>query len=214
MIDDLNGESGNGESRNGESTVADEGAGVESAPMSLTAADLGLDLPEDPEAARQVLLQALVEARSEGGEYLETMQRIAAEFENYRRRTERDRRELVERATQRLLTDILPTLDNFDAALAYEPQTPAEDKILDGMRSTRAQLLDLLAAEGLQPVPTEGVAFDPAVHEAVSGPVSEGEGDLIVASELRRGYTLGGRVLRAALVSVEHGEPTITEGDE
>lgn len=56
MIDDLNGESRNGESRNGESTVADEGAGVESAPMSLTAADLGLDLPEDPEAARQVLL--------------------------------------------------------------------------------------------------------------------------------------------------------------
>ena len=98
---------------------------------------------------------------------------------------------------------MLPALDNFDAALAYEPQTPSEDKILDGMRSTRAQLLDLLQTEGLAPIPAENVPFDPAVHEAVSGPAAAGDGELIVAAELRRGYTLGGRVLRAALVTVE-----------
>lgn len=184
---------------------ADEALAV-TAEAPLDAADAGLELSDDPEEAKQTLLAALMQTRSEAGEYLETMQRIAAEFDNFRKRTDRDRHELVQRATQRLIADMLPTLDNFDAALAYEPQTPAEDKILDGMRSTRAQLLDLLQAEGLEPIPAEGARFDPAVHEAVSGPVGDGDGDLIVTAELRRGYTLGGLVLRAALVAVDHGD--------
>ena len=152
-------------------------------------------------------------ARGEAGEYLETMQRVAAEFDNFRKRTERDRHDLVQRATQRLIVGMLPTLDNFDAALAYEPQTPAEDKILDGMKSTRSQLLDLLKAEGLEPIPAGGVSFDPALHEAVAGPTSDGEGELAVAAELRRGYTLGGMVIRAALVTVEH-ESTIDAANQ
>lgn len=173
--------------------------------------DLGLELPEEPREAEQVLLAELAASRAEAGEYLETMQRIAAEFDNYRKRTERDRLELVRRSTQRMIADMLPTIDSFDAALAYEPQTPAEEKILDGMKSTRAQLLDLLRTEGLEPIPTEGVAFDPALHEAVSGPTGDGEGDLVVANELRRGYTLSGLVLRAALVTVEHGDRSENE---
>lgn len=187
---------------------------VEEIVVALEPSDLGLELPDDPEQARQTLLQAVAEARSEAGEYLETMQRVAAEFDNYRKRSDRDRSELVGRATQRLISDMLPSLDNFDAALAYEPQTPAEDKILDGMRSTRAQLLDLLKAEGLEPIAAVGVAFDPAVHEAVSGPVGDGEGDLVVTTELRRGYTLGGLVLRAALVAVDHGDPASSNETE
>ena len=98
---------------------------------------------------------------------------------------------------------MLPVLDNFDAALAYEPQTPAEDKILDGMKSTRGQLLDVLKTEGLEPIAAVGIVFDPAVHEAVSGPTGVGHGELMVGNELRRGYTLGGMLLRAALVTVE-----------
>lgn len=182
--------------------VATDEAFAEIDPSSL-----GLELPDDPAEAQQVLVAELMKARSDGAEYFEAMQRIAAEFDNFRKRAERDRTELVGRASQRLISDILPTLDNFDAAISYEPQTPAEDKILDGMRSTRQQLLDLLQAEGLEPIPSEGARFDPAVHEAVSGPTSDGEGDLIVTNELRRGYTLGGTVLRAALVAVDHGEP-------
>jgi molecular chaperone GrpE len=172
----------------------------------LLPADLGLELPDDPIEAQEVLFRALLAARSETGEYLETVQRLAAEFENFRKRAERDRADLVQRATQRLVVDMLPVLDNFDAALAYEPQTPAEDKILDGMRSTRGQLLDVLRAEGLEPIEAAGVTFDPAVHEAVSGPTGDGTGDLRVGVELRRGYKLGGIVLRAALVTVEHAD--------
>lgn len=179
---------------------------TEPAAVAVRPEDLGLDLPDDPAEAQQVLMGALLASRQEAGEYFETMQRVAAEFDNFRKRAERDRIELVLRATQRLVTDVLPTLDSFDAALAYEPQTPAEEKILDGMRSTRAGLLDLLQAEGLEPISAAGAPFDPAVHEAVSGPTAEGNGHLVVATELRRGYVLAGRVLRAALVTVEHTE--------
>ena len=192
---------------NGEQAAADEVAGEEEpTTVVLEAADLGFDLPADGAEAQQVLLGAVLAARQESGEYLEAMQRVAAEFDNYRKRADRDRLDLVQRAAQRLITEMLPTLDSFDAALIYEPQTPSEDKILDGMRSTRTQLLDLLKGEGLEPIESVGVAFDPAVHEAVSGPTTDGEGDLVVANELRRGYTLSGRVLRAALVTVEHDE--------
>jgi molecular chaperone GrpE len=192
-------------------TIVEE---AESAAIAvLRPADLGLELPGDPAEAEQVLLSALAASRQESGEYLETMQRLAAEFDNFRKRADRDRTELVQRASQRLITEMLPTLDNFDAALAYEPQTPSEEKILEGMRSTRSQLLVLLESEGLEPIEAEGAPFDPAVHEAVSGPTGEGEGDLIVATELRRGYLLSGRVLRAALVTVEHtGRREPTEG--
>ena len=177
------------------------------ASIAIDPAALGIELPSDPAEAQQMLLHHVLTARSESAEYLETMQRVAAEFDNYRKRSDRDRSELVTRATQRLIADMLPTLDSFDAAVAYEPQTPAEEKILDGMRGTRTLLLDLLRAEGLEAIPADGVAFDPAVHEAVSGPMSDGEGELVVTTELRRGYTLGGFVLRAALVTVDHGEP-------
>lgn len=185
--------------------AAVEDTTVDLAEVMVDPADLGLELPDDPAEAQQHLMRALLMSRVESAEYLETMQRVAAEFDNYRKRAERDRHELVQRSTQRLISDALPTLDNFDAALAYEAQTPAEEKILDGMRSTRAQLLDLLQGEGLEPIPAEGAVFDPALHEAVSGPVGEGDGELVVTAELRRGYILGGLVLRAALVSVDHG---------
>ena len=190
---------------NGDAVAADE-AILEPEPGRLGPADLGLTLAEDPDEAQQQLMGALLVARQESGEYLETMQRIAAEFDNFRKRVERDRVDLVQRASQRLIADMLPTLDSFDAALAFEPQTPAEDKILDGMGSTRAQLLDLLLAEGLRPIAADDTPFDPAVHEAVSGPSQQGEGELMVAGELRRGYTLNGLVLRAALVAVERNE--------
>jgi len=189
-----------------EAELVDEAGSLDptGATAELDPRDLGFELPADSQAAQQMLLGALLQARLESGEYLATMQRVAAEFDNFRKRTDRDRLDLVQRATQRLVTELLPSLDNFDAALAYEPLTPSEEKILDGMRSTRGQLLDTLKSEGLEPIAAVGEPFDPAVHEAVSGPSDgAGDGDLVVATQLRRGYMLGGRVLRATLVTVE-----------
>ena len=165
--------------------------------------DLGLELPADPAAAEALLLRELAESRMEAGETLESLQRLAADFDNYRRRVERDYSENVERASQRVIESLLPSLDALDAALTFEPQTPSEEKILDGMRSTRTQLLETLAKDGLEPIPAVGEIFDPKVHEAVSG-AQGGEGELIVNSDLRRGYTMHGRVIRPSLVTVDH----------
>ena len=177
--------------------------GAEGDGLGPTAHGLGFELPSDPAAAEALLLGELAESRMEAGETLETLQRVAAEFDNYRRRVDRDQTQSVERASQRVIESLLPTLDAFDAALAVEASTAAEEKILDGMRSIRDHLLETLARDGLEPIPALGEIFDPKVHEAVSG-AQAGDGELVVDSELRRGYTMQGRVIRPSLVTVDH----------
>ena len=188
--------------------MTEAGAGVLGAELAVeewegpSAHDLGIELPGDREAAEALLLRELAEARTEAGETLENLQRVAAEFDNYRRRVQRDHVENIERASQRVIESLLPTLDAFDAALAFEPQTPSEERILDGMRSARIQLLETLARDGFEPIRAVGEPFDPKIHEAVSG--GGGDGDLIVKSELRTGYTMRDRVIRPTLVTVHH----------
>jgi molecular chaperone GrpE len=169
-----------------------------------TGHELGLELPEDASEAQAILLRELAEARQEAGEHLDTLQRIAADFDNFRRRVQRDQAENVERASQRVIESLLPTLDSFDAALAYEPSESGGEQLLDGMRSTHAQFLDTLGRAGFEPIAATGEPFDPKVHEAVSGPAEAGEGELLVDSELRRGYIMRGRVIRPSLVTVTH----------
>lgn len=167
-----------------------------------TAEHLGLSLPDDPAAAQEVLLRELAEARQEAGELLDNLQRVVAEFDNFRKRTERDQLENVQRASQRVIESILPTLDSLDAALAIEPTTEAEQRMLEGMRGTESLLLDALRTEGFARIDALETPFDPALHEAVS--VIPGEGEQVVQQELRKGYTMRGRVIRPSLVIVGH----------
>lgn len=169
---------------------------------SLTAESLGLDLPDDPAAALPIVLAALAEARGEADSYLHDLRRVAADFDNYRKRAQRELSSVVERAAERVVREMLPVLDSFDAALAaVEPKTENEEKLLAGMRSIHAQLLDALAKEGLDRIPTWDEPFDPEIHEAVMTE-GEGNGPLRVYLELRAGYRLRGKVLRAASVAV------------
>lgn len=167
---------------------------------------LGLDLPDDRDEAVDVLLDALTTTREAADAYLGDLQRVAAEFENFRKRAARERDETVSRAAQRVVQALLPVLDSFDQAFAHRAQTPGEEQVLAGVRGTFHQLLDVLSKEGLELIPAVGEEFDPQVHEAVAG---GGEGDLMVSQELRRGYTLKGRVLRPAMVVVA---PRLAEG--
>ncbi|MCP4307455.1 MAG: nucleotide exchange factor GrpE [bacterium] len=171
-------------------------------PVDLPTATV-VELPEDPAEAVPILLTALGQAKAEANGYLETVQRVAAEFDNFRKRSIRERDDIVDRASQRLIERLLPTLDSFDAALAFQPQSEGEEKLLSGMRDTHRLMMEALAVDGFEPIAAAGVAFDPAVHEAVAGPTGDGEGELMV-TEMRRGYTLRGRVVRAALVAVGH----------
>lgn len=165
---------------------------------------LDLELPEDPTEAVEVLATALLGARAEAAQYLDHWQRVAAEFDNFRKRSQRERAETVSRAAERVIVNLLPTLDSFDAAVAFEAETEKEEKLLAGMHGTLTQLLTALQAEGLEPIQALGAEFDPELHEAVQ--VGEGSGTMVVTEELRRGYLLNGRVLRAALVVVGYDE--------
>lgn len=165
---------------------------------------LGLELPEDPDAAIALLLTELRDAREEATSYLDDLKRVAADFDNYRKRTTREGSSMLERATEKVVRSVMPVLDTFDAALGAEPKTDTEKKLYSGMLSTREQLLNALKDEGLEVIPTIDEKFDPEVHEPVGAPA--GDGTLVVSEELRRGYRLNGKVLRAALVVLESRE--------
>lgn len=162
---------------------------------------LGLELPDDDEEAIRILLGELKTAREEASSYLDDLKRIAADFDNYRKRTTRESAVMLDRATEKVVQGLMPVLDTFDAALGSEPATETEQKLYSGMINTREQLLTTLRNAGLETIPTIDEAFDPEVHEPVGAPT--GNGSLVVTEELRRGYRLNGKVLRAALVVVE-----------
>ncbi len=180
-----------------------DGIVIDADPPLIDPHALGLELPDDREAALQLVLNELAGAREEAGLYLSDLQRVAADFDNFRKRMLRDQAENIERASQRVVVGLMPTIDTLEAALATDAETPAEKKLLDGVRGTLNLLLDTLAKEGLEVIPTVGSPFDPELHEAVLAP-EPGDGRLIVTQEMRRGYTLKGRLLRAALVAVDH----------
>jgi len=185
--------------------VEEEGSDLPVAPEAL-----GIELPEDHDEAVDVLLRALATARASADSYLDDLQRVAAEFENYRKRAQREREELVERSTQRLVAAMLPVLDSFDQAFTHQAQGSSEEQLLAGMRGTFHQLMDVLGAEGLEMIQAEGEPFDPNLHEAIGGVAGD---DLVVAQEVRRGYVLKGRVLRPAMVLVAAAENEATAED-
>lgn len=164
--------------------------------------DLGLELPESPEESVAMLLGEVEKAREEANSYLDDLKRVAADFDNYRKRSLRDQAATLDRAAERVVRNLLPVLDTFDAALGNEPKTDAERQLYSGMLSTREQLLSALQAEGLEVIPTIDEPFDPEVHEPAGAP-GVGNGQLVVSDELRRGYRLNGKVVRPALVSLD-----------
>lgn len=163
--------------------------------------ELGLELPEDARDARDLLLSEVRTARDEASSYLDDLRRVAADFDNYRKRTVKENAIMLDRATEKVVAGLMPVLDSFDAALHTDPQTDTEERLYAGMINTREQLLNALSNEGLEVIPTIDQPFDPEIHEPVGAPA--GTGDLIVAQELRRGYRLNGKVLRAALVVLD-----------
>ncbi len=168
------------------------------------AAALGIDLPEDKTEAIELLLGRLEESRDEATRYLDDLKRVAADFDNYRKRTTRESAQIVDRAAERVVRELMPVLDSFDAAINTEPTTDGERQLLSGMINTREQLLKSLEGEGLEVIPTIDEPFDPEVHEAVS---AGGDGsEFVVTAELRRGYRLKDRVLRPAMVILEARE--------
>ena len=127
--------------------------------------------------------------------------RTAAEFDNYRKRVERERRELSEYAGADILTDMLPIIDDLERALQAAAGSEAES-YRRGVELIHKQMADLLRKRGVKAIEAVGTQFDPRYHEAVMQEVSNDHREGEVMAELRRGYTLGDRLLRPATVKV------------
>ena len=133
--------------------------------------------------------------------YKEQFLRTAAEFDNYRKRIDRERRELSEYATSDVLRELLPIIDNFERAL-QAPSGGDSDAFRRGIDLIHKQMLDLLRKRGVTTIEALGADFDPNVHQAVIHEPSEEHREGEVMQELQRGYKLGDRLLRPAMVKV------------
>jgi len=162
------------------------------------------DAPREESVGVDERLAAL---EAERDEYLNDLKRVAAEFENYRKRVARDQESLVARAHERLVKELLPVLDDLERALAAAEEHE-EAKLEEGVRLVHRELAAALQREGLAEIDTDG-QFDPHVHEALlSQPSDAEEGSVIEV--VQKGYTLGDRVVRPARVVVAAPKP---EGD-
>jgi molecular chaperone GrpE len=158
------------------------------------------------------LEQRLEALTAERDEYVNHLQRVAAEFENYRKRTARDQADFAARANERLVKELLPVLDDLGRALEAAEEHE-EAKLEEGVRLVHRQLAELLRKEGLAEIETDG-NFDPHVHEALLSQPSEApEGSVI--DVVQKGYRLGERVLRPARVVVAAAPPEVSaDGDD
>ena len=139
--------------------------------------------------------------RKERDELQDRLLRTAAEFDNYRKRTDRERRELSDAVAADLLRDLLPVIDDLDRAIAAGAES-ADATLRSGVELIQRQLLEVLKRRGAEPFESVGRDFDPAWHEALASEPAGSRRDGEVVEEIRRGYRLGSRLLRPALVKV------------
>lgn len=165
----------------------------------------------DPEFEQELksvgeLEAQLAEAKKQSDEYLDNWRRMTAEFQNYRRRADKEKQEYGQYANQRLLKRLLDVMDSFDAGFKSMPAEVAKEPWVEGMRAVERQMLQILEQEGVTPIEAQNQDFDPNVHEAITYEPSEGAREGQILDELQRGYKLQDRVLRPSRVKVAKGE--------
>jgi len=177
----------------------DTGAAETGAASSAAADEASAGLRSVPEAAVPEVLARVIAERDL---YLDHLQRLKAEFENYRKRVQRDNEALVLRAGEGVLESLLPVLDNMQRALE-SAERHEEGQLIKGVEIVSGQLRSVLESHGLDEVPAgPGVPFDPTVHEAVVAQDSDEYSEGLIIAVLAPGYLLHGRLLRPARVIV------------
>jgi molecular chaperone GrpE len=168
--------------------------------------------PTEEQNELEELESELEEAKAQAAEYLDGWQRAQAEFSNYKKRQEAERGQMRTRVTADMLRKILPVVDDFERAMATMPDDLSQLTWCEGIFLIKAKLDAILDSEGVKPIDTDGQAFDPIYHEAVTYEEAEGYDEGQIVGEVQRGYILDERVLRPALVRVAKA-PTIVEGN-
>ena len=144
----------------------------------------------------------LEEVRRERDALQDRLLRTAAEFDNYRKRMDRERRELADYTAGEAIKDLLPIIDNLERALQASAQ---DDPLRKGVELIHKQMVEMLRKRGVTPIEALGADFDPNVHEAVSHEESDQHREGEVMEELQRGYKVGERLLRPSMVKVAKG---------
>jgi molecular chaperone GrpE len=157
--------------------------------------------PTTAAAAADAAADPTLELRRERDELHDRLLRKGAEFDNYRKRIERERREQSDQAVVDLLQSLLAVVDDFDRALTIEAGADTEG-YRKGVELIYAKLHDVLKRHGVRPIEALGTDFDPNLHEAVVQETSPNHRDGEVIGELRKGYMLGDKLLRPAMVKV------------
>jgi molecular chaperone GrpE len=137
-------------------------------------------------------------------EYYDLLLRKTAEFDNFRKRTERERQMLEETAAENVIHDLLPLVDDLERALGADPGEGTE-AYRRGVELIHRRLVDILRRRGVEPIEALGAEFDPHVHQAVSYEHAPDRNEGEIVEEFRRGYKLGDRLLRPSMVKVAKG---------
>jgi len=181
-------------------------------PNANTIGNLEEDSPATDAADSSVqdeLASKIEECEALNSKYL----RLAAEFENYKRLTQRDQREQIRFGNEQILKELLPVVDNMERAIKAAQMNGGDSALVQGVELTLKQLSGILAKFGVQAIETAGQEFDPSAHQAVSyGPSNDVPANKVL-DEFQKGYRLHDRILRAAMVSVSSGPAHSSEHD-
>lgn len=202
-----------------ELTPEEEAAMVEAAKRAgAQAAEESMAAEAAAEAARSemqteidTMQDELAVAKKEASDASDRLLRLQADWDNYRRRTAAERIAERERAAEKLVTNLLPVLDDMERASAHAAQHAEGDEkvtqFVEGVMAVHAKMLDILGKEGVEVIDPAGEPFDPLVHQAVGRQEDHEAYDETVAQVYQKGYRMGGKVIRSAMVTVTFGGP-------
>jgi len=175
--------------------------------MKIQVGETGAGKPEEPEAGTEKASEKdrqakeLEDARRLADEHLDRFRRLQAEFDNYRKRTDREREENVKYANEKLIGELLLVYESLERGVE-SAKNCGNPSIAEGMQMVQRQFREILEREGLSGIPAVGVKFDPFRHEAVMLTSTASGEDNMVVEELQRGYMLKNKVLRYSKVRV------------
>lgn len=151
----------------------------------------------------EVVTRAELErVQAQADDQTQRLLRAQADFDNFRRRTQKEKEDLAKYASAGLITELIPVIDNFERAMATKPDSPELESFTKGVDMIFRQLSDVLKSTGLTPMETVGQPFNPEFHQAVMQVESDEHEEGIVVEELQKGYILKDKVIRPAMVKV------------
>ncbi len=152
------------------------------------------------------LKKELEKKTEESEEYLDHLQRLKAEFENYKKRVMKEKLNIANQAKQEFISKFLDIVDNFERAMEHKDNAKDKEEFIKGIEMIENQMINLLTSEGVEPIEAIGSEFDPTKHEAVMCVADENHPDNTVVEEIKKGYMFKDKLIRPSMVKVSKNE--------